>query len=149
VETSGHKEPAGGTVNGLTSSRRMCEYQLERNRADCVSSLEYIISTLPNSILETTPSSSLANSPLLLSIYSHLPYSLFKYVTESSDFALPDTQSRFSFAKRCIAHRKKLGISPAGMEEGVVLAVGGTSGEVNIIRKPKRGARAPLWKVEG
>jgi hypothetical protein len=99
--------------------------------------------------LETTPPASLSNSALLLSIYTHLPYPLFKSAAESPDLPLPDTQARFAFAKKCIAHRKKMGIIAAGFEEGVVLAVGSGGGEVNIIRKPKRGSRAPLWKVEG
>jgi len=112
-------------------------------------SVEYVIRTLPSTILETTPSASLSTSPLLLSIYTHLPYTLFKIAVESTDLPLPDTQARFAFAKRCIAHRKKVGVTSPGLEESVVLTVGSGGGEVNVIRKPKRGGRAPLWKVEG
>nr|GFD59388.1 hypothetical protein [Tanacetum cinerariifolium] len=72
---------------------------------------------------------------------------LFKSCVESPEFPITPTQSRFAFAKKAIASRKKQA-SAASLEEIVVLAVASQEGTVHITRKPKR-SRAPLYKVEG
>lgn len=104
---------------------------------------EYLLRVLPDSISSEGP---LSSNPTLLSIYSQLPYELFKQIIESPLLPITPTQSRFMFAKKAISLRKK-GAAASGMEESVVLAIGSEQGAVHITRKPKR-ARTALWKVE-
>ena len=107
--------------------------------------IDYLTGTLPESLLET--SRSLTDNPFFLSIYTHLPFDLFKLCIESPELPIPTTQARFTFAKKAITHRKKLAGS-GGMEESVVLAVASDQGAIHVTRKTKR-KRMPLWKVEG
>ena len=110
------------------------------------SSLEYLVRTLPLSILEST--ASLVNDPVFISVYARLPFDLFTFCVGSPDLPLETVQARFNLAKKIIAQRKKLG-NRGNMEEVVVLAIKGDKGEaaVHITRKPKR--KSALWKVEG
>ena len=110
--------------------------------------LDYLIRTLPASVLES--SASLSTDPRLLSTYAHLPFDLFKLCVESPLLPIDSSrvQDRFVLAKKAIAQRKKLGAS-GKMEEIVALAFnGGEEGSVvHITRRPKK--KSTLWKVEG
>jgi hypothetical protein len=83
----------------------------------------------------------------LLAVYAQLPYDLFKHCVEHPSLPIKPTQSRFAFAKKAIAMRKKQALA-AHTEESVVLAIANDQGAVHITRKPKK-ARTALWKVEG
>ncbi|OCF34685.1 hypothetical protein I316_03728 [Kwoniella heveanensis BCC8398] len=116
--------------------------------------LEYLLHALPSQIM--SDKSSLIADPRLLSVYSKLPYELFKSLIENPKLPIQSMQDRFAFAKKVIAQRKKaLSAATSGgatngspaMEESVVLAFKGGDGmEVHVTRKPKK-SRA-LWKVE-
>ena len=113
---------------------------------------DYIIWRLPDSLLET--STNITADPLLLSIYSQLPFPLLKKCLESPDLPFNSMKDRFAFAKRVIGHRKSLNKAaqtPNGMvpmDEAAVLAFAGAGEmQVHVTRKPKRG-KTQLWKVE-
>ena len=110
--------------------------------------LDYLIRTLPASVLES--SASLSTDPHLLSIYAQIPFDLFKLCVESPLLPIDPSrvQDRFVLAKKAIAQRKKLGAS-GKMEEIVALAFnGGEEGSVvHITRRSKK--KSTLWKVEG
>jgi hypothetical protein len=93
------------------------------------------------------PGASASGQAHLVQIYALLPFSLFKAVMESADFP-PGDMERFSFAKKCIAERKRLQGKDAGVTETAVLAFGSAgagSSNVEIVAKQKKGQR--LWKV--
>lgn len=102
--------------------------------------MDYLIQTLP---ANSSPST---NTPLL-TIYTQLPFDLFKQCVESPQSPINPTQARFTFAKKVIGLRKKTAAA-SGMEENVVLSVSDEQGSVHVMRRPKR-ARTALWKVEG
>jgi len=105
--------------------------------------LDYLLEGLPQSV--GTPLS--ASDARLLTVYSRLPFDLFKLCTESPQLEFEKIKDRFAFAKTAIAHRKKLGTTD-GMEEAVVLAMKGGDGmEIHVTRKPRK-SRPALWKVE-
>ena len=85
----------------------------------------------------------------LTSIYALLPFQLFKSIIESASFP-PGDMERFSFAKKCIAERKRVQGKDAAFVETAVLAFGsaapGSSSNVEIVAKPKKGKT--LWKVK-
>ncbi|WVQ94718.1 hypothetical protein IAU59_001798 [Kwoniella sp. CBS 9459] len=118
--------------------------------------LDYLLRALPNQIV--SENSPITTDPRLFSVYSKLPYELFKALIENPELPIQSMQDRFAFAKRVIAQRKKVAASTTAatangnngppMEESVVLAFKGGEGmEVHVTRKPKK-SRA-LWKVEG
>ncbi|WWD08895.1 hypothetical protein V865_007009 [Kwoniella europaea PYCC6329] len=108
--------------------------------------VNYLLHQLPSSY----PPSSITTQPEISSIFSQLPYELFKLVLESKEFPFGSMQERFSYTKKIISSRKKyLPNGPGGMEESVVLAFKGSDQgmEIHISRKPKKSRH--LWKVEG
>ncbi|WWC60145.1 uncharacterized protein I303_102709 [Kwoniella dejecticola CBS 10117] len=123
---------------------------------------EYLLHRLPEQF--STSNQTLTQSSEIISIFSKLPYELFKSTLESKELPITSMQERFSFTKKIIAQRKKqsqLNSSSTpgaaagtgtgmgtGMEESVVLAFkGGDQGmEIHISRKPKKSRQ--LWKVE-
>lgn len=108
--------------------------------------VEFLLHSFPDHLAQS--SSTLSSDPRLLSLYSTLPFELFKRCVESPDLAIQSKQDRFAFAKKVIAQRKKA-VAATGMEEIAVLAFkGGDDGmEVHVTRKPKR--KTALLKVEG
>lgn len=126
----------------------MCEWPrfvTHYNMCRC-RSVEFLLHSFPDHLAQT--SSTLSSDPRLLSLYSALPFELFKRCVESPDLAIQSKQDRFAFAKKVIAQRKKA-VAATGMEEIAVLAFkGGDDGmEVHVTRKPKR--KTALLKVEG
>ncbi|WVQ62721.1 uncharacterized protein L199_000869 [Kwoniella botswanensis] len=108
--------------------------------------VNYLLHQLPSSY----PLSSITTQPEITSIFSQLPYELFKLILESKEFPFGSMQERFSYTKKIISSRKKHSPSgPGGMEESVVLAFKGSDQgmEIHISRKPKKSRH--LWKVEG
>ncbi|WVF66900.1 hypothetical protein IAT40_001643 [Kwoniella sp. CBS 6097] len=122
--------------------------------------LDYLLHALPRKII--SDNSPITADPRLLSVYSKLPYDLFKSLIENPELPIPSMQERFQFAKKVIAQRKKIASASSAtngsngasvqvgppMEESVVLAFNGGEGMgIHVTRKPKK-SRA-LWKVEG
>ncbi|WRT65547.1 uncharacterized protein IL334_002492 [Kwoniella shivajii] len=109
--------------------------------------IDYIIHQLPSEFPNLT------SDPTIISIFSKLPYELFKSIIESPEIPITSMQDRFAFTKKIIAQRKKIASSSGsgnvgGMEESVVLAFKGGEGmEIHISRKPKKSRQ--LFKVEG
>lgn len=101
-----------------------------------VLSNDFLVTSLPNQ----------ADEGQLVSIYSQLPFDLFKTCVESTQLPMESTQKRFAFAKKVIASRKKAAAA-AQMEEAAVLAMQGNGMAVVVTRKAKKGRS--FFKVEG
>nr|XP_019004712.1 uncharacterized protein I203_02835 [Kwoniella mangroviensis CBS 8507]OCF68173.1 hypothetical protein I203_02835 [Kwoniella mangroviensis CBS 8507] len=143
---NGYAKSGSGNIssddNWLEGESRCGEWT-NRLKDDIVN---YLLHQLPSSY----PPSSMTTQPEITSIFSQLPYELFKLILENKQFPFGSMQERFSYTKKIISSRKKyLPSGPGGMEESVVLAFKGSDQgmEIHISRKPKKSRH--LWKVEG
>jgi len=103
----------------------------------------FLVITLPQSldIQPDSSSSTKSGRDVLLQIFSHVPFDLFKTAMESPAFEIGPAQTRFKFAKDAIDLRKR-GIAHAAEETVVFSNFGGSA--VHITRKMRK---RPLWKV--
>jgi hypothetical protein len=101
---------------------------------------DFLIHTLPQRIPPPNPQ--------LISIYSQLPYDLFKLCVEHPSLPVGSMQDRFSFAKKVLAARKKSGVGAgSALEETVALGFKDGASGIEVNRKARKGRQ--FYKAEG
>lgn len=113
--------------------------------ADYVSRLKGDIYAFITSTLSSHQSS--PSDPRFLSIFTILPFELFKKCIEDPSLSLGTDQERFAFAKKVIAARKRNQGAQASAIENVVLQFGG-SGQTSNVHVTRKSRQRTLWKVD-
>ncbi|KAF8894695.1 hypothetical protein BD779DRAFT_1467266 [Infundibulicybe gibba] len=126
--------PVDGSGTPLISATSVFGHYAQRLRDDV---FHFLVVNLPQGLGMQDPAAE--GRDVLLQVYSHVPFEMFKAAIETPMFQIGTDQARFKFAKDAIELRKRGIARGAGAEETVVLAFGG--GSFDGMRK------RPLWKV--